>query len=338
MDFNEDFSAFHAPTLREQATYVSQAANRVLAEYLYEGQKVRPERVTLLAHSMGGIVARLAVTMDIHNLVDIIFTMSTPHLFPPVAFEYGMEAVYQSITFKHNDTWPLLFSVCGGISDSQIVSDACALSSESISNNNGFAVFSSGVPGVWTGIDHQAMVWCHQMRWRVARLLLDTTRFTDRQGQLTAAQRWLLGSKTTDVTGSMTQIIPHTLPVTSKHMTVLYRPTFPTFAFDAPRIHLNHCNALNICSEVIGTVDAFPSPLNDSDPFPFVGEGIKPQEIAFAYSFPLSVTDGFLNVDTDGTEIIIGPWVEQEIRGSTWCEPRLIRNPLTYQLQLFLQC
>jgi glycosylphosphatidylinositol deacylase len=34
-------------------------------------------------------------------------------------------------------------------------------------------VFSNALEGCWTGVGHQVVVWCHQVRWRVARAALE---------------------------------------------------------------------------------------------------------------------------------------------------------------------
>lgn len=182
---------------------------------------------------MGGIVARHAVTRLTTPLVPAIITMSTPHLIPPVTFERGMQDIYDDIEVFWRDAFsnestvgehiphsvpPVLVSICGGTADTQISSDSCALQptpkildtgekSPTDSFDNGtFAVFTTGMEGVWTGVDHQAMVWCDQVRRVVATTLLDmsvtTHDHTSRQAlqmrkELTQiARRRLLGERT----------------------------------------------------------------------------------------------------------------------------------------------
>ncbi|BEJ14767.1 hypothetical protein CspHIS471_0405340 [Cutaneotrichosporon sp. HIS471] len=79
--------------------------------------------------------------------VDVIITMSTPHLQPPAPLDHEMERVYGEInSVTYSDPAPLLVSICGGASDIQIVSDACALSDNLVGPDDGFAVFSTGIP------------------------------------------------------------------------------------------------------------------------------------------------------------------------------------------------
>ncbi|BEI91730.1 uncharacterized protein CcaverHIS019_0405500 [Cutaneotrichosporon cavernicola] len=232
VDFNEDLSALHAPTLRSQAEFLVKAIARVLKAYDHLSVDERPTKVTLLGHSMGGIVARLATTLAQPTMwqpspVDVIITMSTPHLQPPAPLDHEMERVYGEInSVTYSDPAPLLVSICGGASDIQIVSDACALSDNLVGPDDGFAVFSTGIPGVWTGVEHQAMVWCDQVRFRVARTLLDMGESASRQGKLAAAQQWLLGRS------GRRQALPTLYDTTridnvASSMSVLVKVTYP---------------------------------------------------------------------------------------------------------------
>ena len=317
MDFNEDFSAFHAQTLREQALFVSKAVRRVLEEYDYLPQESRPNQVTLLGHSMGGIVARLALIFDVAAPVDVLLTMSTPHVLPPATLEYGMESLYREISHPHGSTSPLLISVCGGVSDSQIVSDGCVLPREIISAQDGFAVFTTGIPGVWTGVDHQAMMWCHQLRWRIARVLLDMTRTPHRQKQLEVAEKWLLG-RHLSLARPSSAFATLSVRVTSRSMTVLVWSPITGFLYSEPEVVMQWCKTEESCRNIEGNIEAFPQPGNDSAPFPLLGEGIKAPELAFAITLELEEAVGMLKIDTPkGVEAVVGPRKEETV-GHTW--------------------
>jgi hypothetical protein len=129
---------------------------------------------------------------NFRTVVKGIVTMSTPHALPPVSIDRGMERVYDEI----EEFWakgfgvgrgerPVLISICGGTADTQIASDGCALprypsvdskpdqdEDSRVEDKGTFSVFTTGIHGVWTGVDHQAMVWCDQVRTRVAKVLL----------------------------------------------------------------------------------------------------------------------------------------------------------------------
>lgn len=156
-----------------QAEYVSEAITFILALY-------PPSRrtITLIGHSMGGIVAHLVIALNSHNgwnVSDIaaIITMSTPHSLAPARVDTRIEQIYRAISHwersREHEEVPVL-SICGGSTDSQIPSETCTLRqipTESQSHHRR-TVYTTSVPGVWTGVGHREIVWCHQVRWRVA--------------------------------------------------------------------------------------------------------------------------------------------------------------------------
>lgn len=200
--FNEEFSAFHSQSILEQAHYVAHAIRYILAQYQHQASP--PSQIILIGHSMGGIVARLALTLvqsghdriedDISFMVAAIITLSTPYAHPPVTLDPGMDQIYReidrywsgvqdlsiddhaSVKSTHNHQLPILVSICGGSSDTQISSDTCVIPQRSISavNDPGtFTVFTTGIRSVWTGVDHQAIVWCDQVRRTVATVVIE---------------------------------------------------------------------------------------------------------------------------------------------------------------------
>ena len=78
------------------------------------------------------------------------------------------------------DETPIL-SICGGITDLQIPSEFCNLPMGSSYPDNPTnstvgirkTVYTSALEGCWTGVGHNEMVWCHQVRWRIARAALE---------------------------------------------------------------------------------------------------------------------------------------------------------------------
>lgn len=316
VDFNEDFSAFHAPTLRDQANYIATIVPHILSSYHHLPPDERPTRVVLLGHSMGGIASRLAASQLPSNVIDSIVTMSTPHQFPPVAIDYDMERIYATI---NNPTpgseQPLLVSICGGDSDTQIVSDSCALSQHMIGANGGFASFSTGMPGAWTGVDHQAMVWCVQVRWRVARALLDMAAIDSWEGKLNAAKRWLLEPTLSPATAASpgsgwpaSETWKHDkIPVSSRNMSLLLRLHHSSPRTIAqPPVHALYCEADDQCRGVNLSVRAIPWVKNEDLPFPLKGEGVYPDESALAIivhdTLPVM---GYLDIATPfGTQFV----------------------------------
>ena len=325
VDVNEEFSAFHGPVIHDQAEFLKFCIRRVLRFYDHLPLHSRPSKVTLLGHSMGGIISRLAVARGDAHLVDAIITMSTPHLLPPVTLDADIELAYRQMQ-NSDHSRPLLFSLCGGLADSQIASDSCILSRRQISANDGFAVLTSGLPGAWTGVDHQAMVWCHQIRWTVARTILEMTKVDSRSDKLTVAQTWLLPSHSL-VRAVDPESLSATLdiPIVSPNITLLIRGS----RFDNKRnqalLDLEWCKSADECLHVDSELQAFPAPMDDKAPFPSPGEGIKPSEVGFALSLNPAPISGHLRLHSlPGVQVDHGLHSKHVIHGSSWGEPGFV--------------
>lgn len=64
-----------------------------------------------------------------------------------------------------------------------IPSESCELPKQAANTVFRRTVFTSALEGAWTGVGHREMVWCHQVRWRVARAALEVgagTSFTEK--------------------------------------------------------------------------------------------------------------------------------------------------------------
>ena len=196
LDFNEDLSAFHGQTLVDQAEYVNEAISYILSLY-HEERRLHtsrrkedtlpdPSSVILIGHSMGGIVARTVLVTSKYqaNSVNTIITMSTPHARPPVSFDADVVQLYdmvngywrESYTQKERDMNPLLhttlISIAGGGRDTTVPSDYTSLGSL-VPESHGFTVFTSGIPNVWTSMDHLAITWADQVRKVVVKSLYE---------------------------------------------------------------------------------------------------------------------------------------------------------------------
>jgi len=164
VEFNEDLSAFHGPTLLLERTYASDAIRYILSLYPPNTP------IVVIGHSMGGVVATsLLPSPDISAII----TMSTPHALPPARFDNRIEDVY-STNHEHliSDPTPIV-SICGGATDTMVPSESCILPEPSAQGIFRKTIFSSGMERCWTGIGHREMVWCHQSRWQVARAALE---------------------------------------------------------------------------------------------------------------------------------------------------------------------
>jgi len=164
VEFNEDLSAFHGPTLLSERTYVSDAIHYILSLYPPDTS------IVVMGHSMGGVVATsLLPSQDISAII----TVSTPHTLPPARFDNRIEDIY-STNHEHlaSDPTPIV-SICGGAADTMVPSESCILPEPGAQGTFRKTIFSSGMEGCWTGVGHREMVWCHQARWQVARAALE---------------------------------------------------------------------------------------------------------------------------------------------------------------------
>lgn len=166
VDFNEDLSAFHGPTLESEISYSGAAITFILSKYPPE------TKVIVMGHSMGGIVA-ISLLALLNSNISTVITMSTPHSVPPARFDSRMGAIYAEVQGRiAHDSTPIL-SVCGGITDTMIPSEFCSLPALGNDTVIRKTVFSSALEGCWSGVGHREMVWCHQVRWRVARAAIE---------------------------------------------------------------------------------------------------------------------------------------------------------------------
>jgi hypothetical protein len=120
-----------------------------------------------MGHSMGGIVA---MSLLPSNDISAIITMSTPHTLPPARFDRRIEDMFAASWQAAASSDTPVLSICGGATDTMVPSEYCQLPESSAGYRK--TIFTSGMEGVWTGVGHQAMVWCHQVRWTVARAAL----------------------------------------------------------------------------------------------------------------------------------------------------------------------
>ncbi|BFZ54157.1 GPI inositol deacylase [Savitreella phatthalungensis] len=187
VDFDEDFSAFHGQTLLDQAEYLNAAVAYILSLYTTgdpDNPLPDPTSVIIIGHSMGGIAARLMQTMPnyLQKSVNTIITMSTPHALPPAPFDSKMEQIYTELNawwtdvFRNTSLHNLhsdmaILSIAGGGLDTIVSSDYTSLEFI-VPPKHGFTVFTSAIPQVWTCADHQAILWCDQLRKVMARTLL----------------------------------------------------------------------------------------------------------------------------------------------------------------------
>lgn len=192
-DFNEDYTAFHGRTMLDQAEFLNEAIRFILLLYLSHANP--PTSVLILAHSMGGIVARVLPTLPnyVPGSINTIVTLSSPHSAAPLTFDGDISKIYLAIDrFWYDGFHPgpdssgiahlrlhnmSLVSITGGQLDSVLPADYTTLGFL-VPPSNGFAVHTTGIPNVWTPMDHLAIVWCRQLRRQVSLMLLEVADVT----------------------------------------------------------------------------------------------------------------------------------------------------------------
>src|SRR6056300_920659 len=86
------------------------------------------DSITLVGHSMGGIVARLVPVLhpEIAHLVRDIITLASPHSNPIYAFDYSIQKMYEELrTGWTKET--LVISISTGLKDEMIEPGSCLL-------------------------------------------------------------------------------------------------------------------------------------------------------------------------------------------------------------------
>ncbi len=175
IDFNGEGGALHGSRLCAQSEFVTQTLERLSQECGHE----YADQITVVAHSLGGIVARKAV-LDINEkrrqagdplLVRNVITLASPHSFIPLAVDSSVhnfhKALIQQERFyaeKNTSTYSLL-SLSGGLRDELIPPLACEVVKEKavslLASDAMSSEASISYVGSRLGMDHRAIVWCH---------------------------------------------------------------------------------------------------------------------------------------------------------------------------------
>ena len=173
VDLDEEVSALYGGYIWSQTHFVVECI-KFLKNKFY--RNTIHNKVIIVGHSMGGIVARGVLMLSDLTSRDIplIITLATPHLAPPLLFDSLMEAFY----IKMQNTWldphlakPIVISIGGGYSDVQVSSDLIELES---ALGKSFSIVTTEIPRVWTVADHQCIVWCKQLQVLLAKCLVSS--------------------------------------------------------------------------------------------------------------------------------------------------------------------
>lgn len=233
LDFNDDFSAFHGQTLRDQAEYLADSIRYVLS--LYHRKPLSrsssssllpdPTSVIVVAHSMGGIVARAAI-LHSHfqaNSIATLITIATPHTVPPASVDRAIDTVYSEINAKWRDSPPsdlAFISIGGGLSDTTISSESVSLSSLLPQNHSSsVTVFASTLIG--TPVDHLALLWCSQILQSLASALIQIVDVRNPEGVIGLPNRLdkIRNALVGNLESALTKPLPPSSPASSPNFT-----------------------------------------------------------------------------------------------------------------------
>lgn len=175
---NEELSALNGQILLDQAEYMNKAIELILSLYKHHPQQ--PDSVIIVGHSMGGLVARTMFMLPnyIPSSINTILTIATPHLTAPLLLDPTIYKTYNQLTryWKQNADTTLkdvtLISIAGGSLDNIIHSDGVN-TAQLVPETHGFTTYTTSIPGVWTGADHMAILWCNQLIRLLASTLLE---------------------------------------------------------------------------------------------------------------------------------------------------------------------
>lgn len=293
---------------------------------------------------MGGIVATSLLPSD---QISAIITMATPFAMPPARFEASVDAVYDMVHDRlAHDTTPIL-SLCGGATDKMIPSESCIIPTTTAQSGWRQTIFTSALEGSWTGVGHEVIVWCHQVRWRIARAALESAPLKSTAEVVKVLDRWLRGGQTlpnnyeetsaatsdkfersTIVQGNkLTLVKPqasgsYRLKVhqtgRKQSLTVLLsQGTIGSIGPHRPiplRVSLSQCNQGSCSPLPPATLRMLPSPI-PGKPFPVPGEGTDESEGVVLFEAdvpPKGVDDVVVKVeDADGRGWLVASIVEE---------------------------
>ena len=187
-DFNGEGGGLHGSRLFAQSEFIAMSLERINEECGNE----YTDQITVVAHSLGGLVARKAV-LEVNDkrfkrgekpLVRNLITLASPHSFIPLIFEPSVYRFHTALVqqeaseTKHTGASFTLISISGGLRDELIPPSSCEAGKEKSLSFLASEVLSprtdTTFEGQKLGMDHKAIVWCQGLL-SVVRELIHTT-------------------------------------------------------------------------------------------------------------------------------------------------------------------
>ncbi|DAZ98087.1 TPA: hypothetical protein N0F65_005249 [Lagenidium giganteum] len=237
LDFNDELTGLSGQFVLDQATFTNDAVRAIVRQYKKQNKASqgkgatgpRPDAVVVVAHSMGGVVIRVAESLPNHlrQSVQHVVTLGTPFEAPPFPFDADMQSAYGRMrSVRVAKPQPIAGAMPGtpGGRRAQLLAGASAASASSavyvslsgghkdvtihssmsrtdsvVPSSHAFVSLSTAMPQVKATMDHLCLLWCHQLMKAVATSLRSVTDVKTRElikdpvKRLALAQEVLLG-------------------------------------------------------------------------------------------------------------------------------------------------
>lgn len=148
VDFLEQWSVVSERVIQNQSQFVKEVVSHIKAAH-------STNKLIIVGHSMGSVVARLAFKEGVHSNVTLV-SLAAPLDKSPLSLD-GRLGVDYSFPGIQN------IIICGGSLDVQIVPFPTSV--------DGRHQNTETIPMVWASPDHQAIVWAHQVIEYLGRLI-----------------------------------------------------------------------------------------------------------------------------------------------------------------------
>ncbi|ETL82884.1 hypothetical protein F441_17690 [Phytophthora nicotianae CJ01A1] len=188
LDLDEEPTGLNGNFITDQATYLNDVVRAILREYKRQNKKsnnklVIPDSVVIVAHSMGGIVARTAELLPNYKKRSIqhVVGLGVPYENPSFPFDAEMNAVYDRIHSKKGKNDQVVYvSIAGGHKDT-LVQTALTSIDTLADSSRAFVALASAISTVQTPVDHFCLLWCHQLLKVVAESLYKAVNLETRE-------------------------------------------------------------------------------------------------------------------------------------------------------------
>ncbi|GMF20392.1 unnamed protein product [Phytophthora fragariaefolia] len=210
LDFREEPTGLSGDLVAAQAAFLNDAVRSILREYKRQrkssssssAQLAVPDSVVVVAHSMGGVVARAAELLPNYKRRSIqhVVALGVPYEAPSFPFDAEMNALYERMQASKAANEVVYVSVAGGHKDTLVQTSLTGV--DTVANpSRAVSVLASAIPKVHTPVDHFCLLWCHELLKVVAESLykavdLQTRRLgSDPSVRLAVAKEVLFGGQ-----------------------------------------------------------------------------------------------------------------------------------------------